>query len=139
MSASTAPPLPPVSPAEMQTLVSRAGLSLNPGQMADLVLAWRQVAGLLALIPRDRPMTDDQAYVFRLSPPAATVGVSPASKPAAKAPPARKAAKPAPKAKPARKAAKPTARQAARKLARSQVAKKPTKKSASHKPARRRR
>jgi len=139
MSASTAPPLPPVSPAEMQTLVSRAGLSLNPGQMADLVLAWRQVAGLLALIPRDRPMTDDQAYVFRLSPPAATVGVSPASKPAAKAPPARKAAKPAPKAKPARKAAKPTARQAARKLARSQVAKKPTKKSASHTPARRRR
>jgi hypothetical protein len=140
MSASTAPPLPPVSPAEMQTLVSRAGLSLNPGQMADLVLAWRQVAGLLALIPRDRPMTDDQAYVFRLSPPAATVGVSPASKPAAKAPPARKAAtKPAPKATPVRKAAKPTARQAARKLARSQVAKQPTKKPASRKPARRRR
>ncbi len=53
----------------MQVLVSRAGLTLNPGQMADLVLAWRQVVGLMALIPRDRRMADDQAFVFRLSPP----------------------------------------------------------------------
>lgn len=148
MSASTAPPLPPVSPAEMQTLVSRAGLSLNPGQMADLVLAWRQVAGLLAQIPRDRPMTDDQAYVFRLPSPAA-VEASPAAKPtpqsAPEAAPARKAAKPAakarptPKAKPARKAAKPTPRKAAKKPARPQPAKKPAKKAAPRKPARRRR
>jgi hypothetical protein len=53
----------------MQVLVSRAGLTLNPGQMADLVLAWRQVVALLALIPRDRPLVDDQAFVFRLPPP----------------------------------------------------------------------
>ena len=65
-----------VSPAEMQILVSRAGLTLNPGQMADLVLAWRQVIGLLALIPHDRPLVDDQAFVFRLPPPAATAGAA---------------------------------------------------------------
>jgi len=57
---------PPVSPAEMQAMVARAGLTLNPGQMADLVLAWRQLAGLITLIPRDRPMADDLAYAFRL-------------------------------------------------------------------------
>ena len=33
----------------MQLLLSRAGLVLNPGQVADLVLAWRQVAGLIAV------------------------------------------------------------------------------------------
>lgn len=130
MSASTAPPLPPVSPAEMQTLVSRAGLSLNPGQMADLVLAWRQMAGLLALIPRDRPMTDDQAYVFRL-PPAATVEASAAPKDT----PAPKAAKPAPKAKPVRKTAKPAARKAAKKPARP-ATRTSAKKVATRKPAR---
>lgn len=54
----------------MQVLVVRAGLTLNPGQMADLVLAWRQVVGLLGMIPRDRPMLDDQALVFRLPSPA---------------------------------------------------------------------
>jgi hypothetical protein len=70
MSGSSIAPPPPLSPAEMQVLVSRAGLTLNPGQMADLVLAWRQVVGLLALIPRDRPLADDQAFVFRLPPPA---------------------------------------------------------------------
>ena len=41
---------PPISPGEMQLLLSRAGLVLNPGQVADLVLAWRQVAGLIASI-----------------------------------------------------------------------------------------
>jgi hypothetical protein len=103
----------------MQTLVSRAGLSLNPGQMADLVLAWRQVGGLLALIPRDRPMTDDQAYVFRLPPPAATAP-GPAPQPARKPTPARKSAKATPR-KPAKKPAappkapkKPAARKATR-------------------------
>lgn len=69
-----APPtnaVPTISPAEMQILVSRAGLVLNPGQVADLVLAWRQVAGLIASLPQDRPLADDLAYSFRLPPPAA--------------------------------------------------------------------
>ena len=111
MSASTAPPMPPVSPAEMQVLVARSGLTLNPGQMADLVLAWRQMAVLLTLIPRERPMADDQAFVFRLPPPTgAEAGpAKPPAKPPAKSRPARKAiaakparAKPATKPKPAR-------------------------------------
>ena len=69
----TAPPapVPTVSPAEIQILISRAGLVLNPGQVADLVLAWRQVAGLIATIPRDRPLVDDMALTFRLPPPEA--------------------------------------------------------------------
>ncbi len=50
-------------------MISRAGLVLNPGQVADLVLAWRQVAQLSALIPRDRPLVDDFAPAFRLPPP----------------------------------------------------------------------
>jgi hypothetical protein len=53
----------------MQAMVGRAGLTLNPGQMADLVLAWRQLAGLIAAIPHDRPLADDAAFAFRLSPP----------------------------------------------------------------------
>jgi len=56
----------------MQLLLSRAGLVLNPGQVADLVLAWRQVAGLIAMIPHDRPLADDMALAFRLPPPAGT-------------------------------------------------------------------
>lgn len=62
--------VPTVSPAEIQILISRAGLVLNPGQVADLVLAWRQVAGLIAALPRDRALADDMALVFRLPPPA---------------------------------------------------------------------
>ena len=46
------------------------GLVLNPGQMADLVLAWRQVAGLIAAIPQGRPLADDAALEF----PAAAAG-----------------------------------------------------------------
>ena len=69
--------VPPVSPAEMEQMVARAGLKLNPGQLADLVLAWRQIAELAAMIPRDRPLAgNDQILLFRLSPapaqPAAT-------------------------------------------------------------------
>ena len=85
----------------MQVLVSRAGLTLNPGQMADLVLAWRQMVGLLGLIPRDRPLIDDQAFVFRLPPPAAPAKPAPVKAAAAKPAPAkptpakRAAAKPA--------------------------------------------
>jgi len=91
----------------MQVLVSRAGLTLNPGQMADLVLAWRQVVGLMGLIPRDRPLADDQALVFRLPPPANSAKPAQATRGAAKpgqitrrtdepAPAQRVAAKPAP-------------------------------------------
>jgi hypothetical protein len=38
----------------MELLVSRTGLDLNPGQMADLVLAWRQLSEQIARLPRDR-------------------------------------------------------------------------------------
>jgi hypothetical protein len=71
MSGPSATPTPPLNPAEMQVLIARAGLTPNPGQVADLVLAWRQIVGLLALIPRDRPLLDDQAFVFRVPPPVA--------------------------------------------------------------------
>ncbi|MGE0226478.1 MAG: hypothetical protein AB7F35_04200 [Acetobacteraceae bacterium] len=70
MTAPSANPVSTISPAEIQILVARAGLVLNPGQLADLVLAWRQVAGLIAEMQRDRPLADDMALVFRLPPPA---------------------------------------------------------------------
>ncbi|MGH7072501.1 MAG: hypothetical protein ACREFO_21175 [Acetobacteraceae bacterium] len=60
-----------MSPAEMDFLVARAGLSLNPGQMADLVLIWRQMAALIAALPRKRPLADDAARAFRHSVPQA--------------------------------------------------------------------
>lgn len=60
---------PSISPVEMALLTARAGLALNPGQMADLVLAWRQLLELAALIPRERPLVDDFAYAPRLAPP----------------------------------------------------------------------
>jgi hypothetical protein len=67
----------------MQLLLSRAGLVLNPGQVADLVLAWRQVAGLIAAMPRDRPLADDMALTFRLpAPRAAALPAAPARQPA---------------------------------------------------------
>lgn len=94
-----APPtaaVPTISPAEIQILISRAGLVLNPGQVADLVLAWRQVAGLIASIPRDRPLVDDMALTFRLAPPA----------PDTPAPRMAKAPKTAPKKAPAKAKAK---------------------------------
>jgi hypothetical protein len=87
---------PAPSPAEMEALIGRAGLVLNPGQVADLVLAWRQVASLLAEIPRERTLADDQAYAFRLSP---------APTPAPAIAPPRKAAPP-PKAGASSRAAK---------------------------------
>jgi len=98
MSGFSAAPTPPISPAEMQVLVSRAGLTLNPGQMADLVLAWRQMVGLLGLIPRDRPMLDDQALVFRLPPPAGTRESHAAGKPASPKRAAKKSVATAPRA-----------------------------------------
>jgi hypothetical protein len=58
-----------VTPAEMEQLVARAGLALNPGQLADLVLTWRQMAVLIAAIPRGRPLADDFSFVFRPIPP----------------------------------------------------------------------
>ena len=92
----------------MQLLLSRAGLVLNPGQVADLVLAWRQVAGLIASLPHDRPLADDMALAFRLPPPASSAAapVPIAPKPAREAPvPKPKAAAP----KKARAKAKPPA------------------------------
>ncbi len=144
MPASPVMSAPPISPGEMQLLLSRAGLVLNPGQVADLVLAWRQVAGLIASIPHDRPLADDLAYAFHLrlpaGPPAAVpvkVAVKPQpkvkaqpkgnakpksrAKPKAAAPRARPAVKARPKTKAAtpkaaakRKAARPAARKATR-------------------------
>jgi hypothetical protein len=87
---------PAISPAEMQILVSRTGLMLNPGQLADLVLAWRQVAGLIGSLPRERPFADDMAMGFHVAPPA--VPPRPSRGPAATA------------AKPMAKAAKTPAR-----------------------------
>jgi hypothetical protein len=106
--------VPSISPGEMQLLLSRAGLVLNPGQVADLVLAWRQVAGLIAAMPRDRPLVDDMALAFRLPPPADAAAPERRARPA-----------PVPKAKakpkgPAKTKATPKHRaaRASRKLAR---------------------
>ena len=68
MSGSSVAPTAPLSPAEMQVLIARAGLTLNPGQIADLVLAWRQIVGLLALIPRDRPLVGRSSLRFPPAP-----------------------------------------------------------------------
>lgn len=87
---------PIISPAEIQILVSRAGLVLNPGQVADLVLAWRQVAGLIGAMNRERRIADDMALVFRLPPPTTT---APAV--AKRAAPAKQAKEPPPQVKPA--------------------------------------
>lgn len=99
MAVPPATPVSTISPAEMQILVSRAGLVLNPGQVADLVLAWRQVAVLIAAMPRNRPLADDMALRFRLSPPVAAVPepVVRVAGPVAKA--AKAVPRPAPKAK----------------------------------------
>ena len=67
MPAHQAVPIPPPTPAEMASLVARAGLTLNAGQMADLVLAWRYLAQQIAGISRDRPIRDDLPH----APPAA--------------------------------------------------------------------
>jgi hypothetical protein len=119
MSGSPAAPTPPLNPAEMQVLIARAGLTPNPGQVADLVLAWRQIVGLLGLIPRDRPLLDDQAFVFRVPPPAPAKPAA-SDKPAAtpRQPPstARKTAAPAGKKalpRPAKKTPARTAKKAA--------------------------
>jgi hypothetical protein len=109
MPVSPAASVPPLSPGEMQLLLARAGLALNPGQVADLVLAWRQVAGLIASLPRDRPLADDMAYAFRLVPRGATTTGGAATASGA----ARKKA-PVPRTRPAAKArAKPRAKTAA--------------------------
>src|ERR1700757_4623886 len=112
MSAPPATSVPPISPGEMQLLLSRAGLVLNPGQVADLVLAWRQVAGLIASIPHDRPLADDMALVFRLPPPArAEAAPPPLARSRAKAAPQPKKQK-AKAAAPKRRAARPASRKA---------------------------
>jgi len=111
---------------------------LNPGQVADLVLAWRQVAGLIESIPHDRPLIDDMALTFRLPPPATAsttaVGVQAPAKRAAPKPAAARAAtkatpKPGAKSKPkARATAKPKAK--AKAAAKHRVARPAARKSA---------
>lgn len=119
-----ATPVPTISPSEMQLLLSRAGLALNPGQVADLVLAWRQVAALIGSIPHDRPLIDDMASTFRLAPPAASAvtaapkPVKPRTKPVTKAkvkaaPKPVAKAKPRAKSAPKRQGARPTVRKSA--------------------------
>ncbi|MDE2582019.1 MAG: hypothetical protein KGL52_10315 [Rhodospirillales bacterium] len=91
MPTAAAGPVPPLNVAEMQVLVARAGLVLNPGQLADLVLVWRQLAGLAASLPRERPMADDQAFAFRLPSPVSAPSPRQArKKPAARSAPAGK-------------------------------------------------
>jgi hypothetical protein len=113
MSTPPAMAMPTISPGEMQLLLSRAGLVLNPGQVADLVLAWRQVAGLIASIPHDRPLADDMAYAFRLPPPEGESPVTPSPK-AKRAVPRSRAAAKAKKAAPKRAARKAAGKRAAR-------------------------
>ena len=114
MPVSPAASVPPLSPGEMQLLLARAGLVLNPGQVADLVLAWRQVAGLIASLPRDRPLADDMAYEFRLTPPDPVAGIARSKAPgtAAKAKTPGQRARPAAKAKaaPKRRVTRPVGR-----------------------------
>ena len=117
MPASPAMSVPIISPGEMQLLLSRAGLVLNPGQVADLVLAWRQVAGLIATMPHDRPLADDMACVFRLPPPVGTAVSMPPMRPAAKPkvkPKAKATVKAKAKGAPKRRSAKAAARKPAR-------------------------
>lgn len=56
---------PPPSAAEMEMLCARAGLHLNPGQMADLAVIWRQTGAIVAAIPRAETFSDDFPFVFR--------------------------------------------------------------------------
>lgn len=106
-------------PAEMERMVAQAGLTLNAGQMADLALAWRQIVGLMARIPRDRKLLDDQAYVFKVPPPGSVpapatrkVAVTKTNISKTRAPKPAKAASPGTKsgrATPATRAGKPKA------------------------------
>ena len=117
MPASPAMSVPNISPGEMQLLLSRAGLVLNPGQVADLVLAWRQVAGLIAAMPHDRPLADDMACVFRLPPAAGAAASTPPVRPPAKPkvkPKAKAKVKAKAKAAPKRRVARAAPRKPAR-------------------------
>jgi hypothetical protein len=129
MPASPAMSVPPISPGEMQLLLSRAGLVLNPGQVADLVLAWRQVAGLIASIPHDRPLADDMAYSFHLAPPVGPVATSPSSAAAKRQQPIARpkpAARTKAKGRAKRKAAAPRAATALKAKSKAQATRKAT-------------
>jgi hypothetical protein len=119
----------------MDLLVARTGLTLNPGQMADLVLAWRQLAGLIAAIPHSTALVDDQAFVFRLPAPAGGAAPPAARKPAATPKTAVKTKAAKSKAAKSKAAAKPkvAARKAAPKKAAAKPA--PARKLAGRKPA----
>lgn len=77
-------PAVPLTLAEMELLVSRTGLDLNPGQMADLVLAWRHLSELIARLPRDRPLLGVCSFVSLPQPPPTEPRAAP--KPAKRAP-----------------------------------------------------
>lgn len=118
--ASTPRPAPPgVTRDEVDLLLRRAGLTLDAGQKADLAVSFQHLVTLAAMLPRERPLSDEPAFVFHpgaadpLPPPAAPARRPEAAKPARTA--ARGAAKPAPKpsAKPAAKA-KPAPKAAAK-------------------------
>ena len=98
MHARPAPLLPPPTPAEMACLVGRAGLTLNAGQMADLVLGWRHLAELIARLPRDRPLIVD--LPFTVSAPRSPFGVPSVGKPLSRK---RKVRKPANRKPPPRR------------------------------------
>jgi hypothetical protein len=106
MAATPAMSVQTISPGEMQLLLSRAGLILNPGQVADLVLAWRQVEGLIASIRHDRPLADDMALTFRLPPPTAVSASGISVRPATKVKSAKAKSPGKPKAKAKAKSAK---------------------------------
>jgi hypothetical protein len=122
----------------MEFLVTRTGLTLNAGQMADLVLAWRQLSTLIATIPREAKPADDCAFVFRLPPPAAAQARKPAAVPraapkeAATKPPA---AKTRPAKAPATKAPTAKAPTAKTRPAKTRSAKPPAAKPSAAKPA----
>ena len=90
-------PAAPLTLAEMELLVSRTGLDLNPGQMADLVLAWRHLSELIGRLPRNRPLLGMCNFVSAPPPPPAEPRAAP--RPAKRAPvkpdgkPGRKAAR----------------------------------------------
>jgi hypothetical protein len=98
-------PAVPLTLAEMELLVSRTGLDLNPGQMADLVLAWRHLSELIGRLPRDRPLLGTCNFISVPPPPPAEPRVAPL--PAKRAPVK-------PDGKPGRKSARKTGRKLGR-------------------------
>jgi hypothetical protein len=134
------PPMPRPAPPtvtrdEVELLVRRAGLSLNPGQKADLALSFQHLVTLAATLPRARPLADEPAFVFL--PPLPASLPQPASSPAPKAAKAGQAPKAAAgkaaASRPAKPAARPTGKAAVKPSGK--PAPKPAVKSGATKPA----